>query len=245
MRAVYSENQPPCNAFGANQQPACLVPAVPDAATWVRLGLNLARAPFVRLFDQALPDGFIYKSEFISAEEEDSVLHIIRGLEFHEVRMHGVVARRRVIQYGWKYAFDGARLSEGPPLPDFMLPLRDRAAELASLESDALSEALLTEYQPGAPIGWHRDAPGFGIVVGISLLSACRFRFRRGPERGSERISLTLEPRSAYVLSGPARTQWEHSIPEVDALRYSLTFRTLRPGARSTKSPTPGARSTR
>ena len=96
------------------------------------------------------------------------------------------------------------------------------------LPAAALSEALLTEYQPGAPIGWHRDAPGFGIVVGISLLSACRFRFRRGSGRDAERISLTLDARSAYVLNGPARTVWQHSIPEVATLRYSITFRTLK-----------------
>ena len=160
--------------------------------------------------------------------EHLALVEIIRTLEFHEVRMHGVVARRRVIQYGWKYTFDGARLTQGPDLPAFLLPLRDRAAALVPVPTAALSEALLTEYQPGAPIGWHRDAPGFGIVVGVSLLSACRFRFRRGPERGSERVTLTLEPRSAYVLSGPARTEWQHSIPEVDTLRYSITFRTLR-----------------
>lgn len=177
---------------------------------------------------QALPEGFIYQSDFLTPREEERLLAIIRTLEFHEVRMHGVVARRRVIQYGWKYAFDGARLSEGPELPDFLLAMRERAATLVPVPPAALSEALLTEYQPGAPIGWHRDAPGFGTVVGISLLSACRFRFRRGSARDSERISLVLEPRSAYVLSGAARTEWQHSIPEVAALRYSITFRTLK-----------------
>jgi alkylated DNA repair dioxygenase AlkB len=176
----------------------------------------------------ALPEGFIYRPDVVSAEEEASLLETIRRLKFHEVLMHGVVARRRVIQYGWKYAFDGARLTEGPAIPAFLLPVRDRAAALVPVAPDALSEALLTEYQPGAPIGWHRDAPGFGVVVGLSLLSACRFRFRRGTGRDAERISLTLDPRSAYVLNGPARTEWQHSIPEVATLRYSITFRTLK-----------------
>ena len=175
-----------------------------------------------------LPEGFIYQPRFLAPSEQRQLLDEIEPLAFHDVRMHGVVARRRVIQYGWKYAFDGARLSEGPPLPPFLLPVRSRAAQLAEVPADALSEALLTEYQPGAPIGWHRDAPGFGIVVGISLLSACRFRFRRGPDRGSDRVTLTLDPGSAYVLAGPSRTEWQHSIPEVDTLRYSITFRTLR-----------------
>ena len=194
------------------------------------LGLKVASVSDVGLFGArgVLPEGFIYQPRFLSADEEQGLTQKVRRLEFDVVRMHGVVARRRVIQYGWKYAFDGARLTEGPPLPDFLLPLRARAANLAAVAPDALSEALLTEYPPGAPIGWHRDAPGFGIVVGISLLSACRFRFRRGPERGSERVSLMLEPGSAYVLSGPSRTEWQHSIPEVQTLRYSITFRTLK-----------------
>ena len=196
----------------------------------VTSGLKLASNVAVVLFGdlQTLPEGFMYAPRFLSADEERALLREIAALDFHEVRMHGVVARRRVIQYGWKYAFDGARLSEGPALPHFLLPIRDRAAVLASVPAESLSEALITEYPPGAPIGWHRDAPGFGIVVGISLMSACRFRFRRGPERGSPRVTLTLEPGSAYVISGPARSEWQHSIPEVDALRYSITFRTLR-----------------
>lgn len=177
---------------------------------------------------RAWPDGFRYEPELITIEEEASLLAEIRGLEFHAVEMRGVVARRRVIQYGWKYAFDRSRLAPGPEIPPFLLAVRTRAAEFAGTDPEFLSEALLTEYQPGAPIGWHRDAPGFDIIVGISLLSACRFRFRRSPERGSERVSVILEPRSVYVLSGAARSEWQHSIPEVDTLRYSITFRTLR-----------------
>jgi alkylated DNA repair dioxygenase AlkB len=184
----------------------------------------------VSLFDdlKSLPEGFVYRPDFITLDAESALLETIAGLEFHQVQMRGVVARRRVIQYGWKYKFDRTRLTPGPSLPDFLVPLRDRAAALAAVEPAALSEALLTEYQPGAPIGWHRDAPGFGIVIGVSLLAACRFRFRRRTGRDVERVTLTLAPRSVYVLAGPARTEWEHSIPEVDTLRYSITFRTLR-----------------
>jgi alkylated DNA repair dioxygenase AlkB len=177
---------------------------------------------------RAWPEGFRYQPDLVTAAEEASLLEEIRRLEFHAVEMHGVVARRRVIQYGWRYGFDRSRLSPGPDIPPFLLPCRERAAAFAQVEPAALSEVLLTEYQPGAPIGWHRDAPGFELIVGISLMSACRFRFRRGPERGSERMTLTLEPRSGYVLSGPARSEWQHSIPKVDAPRYSITFRTLR-----------------
>jgi alkylated DNA repair dioxygenase AlkB len=177
---------------------------------------------------RAWPDGFRYQADLITAAEEAAVLDEIPKLEFHAVQMRGVTARRRVIQYGWKYSFDRSRLAPGPEIPSFLLPSRDRAAALAQVEPASLSEALLTEYQPGAPIGWHRDAPGFELIVGISLLSECRFRFRRGPGPGSERVSVALEPRSGYVLSGAARSEWQHSIPGVDALRYSITFRTLR-----------------
>jgi alkylated DNA repair dioxygenase AlkB len=177
---------------------------------------------------RAWPEGFRYQADLISAAEEAALLSEIRNLEFHTVQMRGVTARRRVIQYGWKYSFDRARLAPGPEIPSFLLPSRDRAAALAEVDPASLSEALLTEYQPGAPIGWHRDAPGFELIVGISLLSACRFRFRRGPGHGSERVAVSLEPRSGYLLSGPARSEWQHSIPAVDRLRYSITFRTLR-----------------
>lgn len=181
------------------------------------------------LFDATnLPQGFRYEENFLDAAEEGGLLDRIRSLEFHEVRMRGVAAKRRVIQYGWKYSFESFRTTQGPPIPEFLVPVRDRAASFASVLPDSLSEALLTEYSPGAPIGWHRDAPGFGIVVGISLLAPCRFRFRRGRTGAWETRELLLEPRSAYLLTGPARSEWQHSIPPVAQLRYSITFRTLR-----------------
>ena len=176
----------------------------------------------------AIVEGFRYQPGFLDASEEAALLEEIRGLEFHEMRMRGVTARRRVIQYGWNYSFQNFKMTEGPPLPAFLLPVRERAAALAGVDTSALSEGLLMEYSPGAAIGWHRDAPPFGDVVGISLLSGCRFRFRRGKVRAWETRELPLEPRSAYVLRGPARQEWEHSIPPVKELRYSITFRTLR-----------------
>jgi len=91
-----------------------------------------------------------------------------------------------------------------------------------------LQQVLVTEYEAGAAIGWHRDKAVFAEVIGISLLSACTFRLRRKAGTTWERASITAEPRSAYLLSGPSRTEWEHSIPAVEELRYSITFRSMR-----------------
>jgi alkylated DNA repair protein (DNA oxidative demethylase) len=175
-----------------------------------------------------VPQGFAYRADFISAAEEAALLGEIAQLEFHEMKMRGVVARRRVIHYGVRYSFETFKASPGPPIPEFLLPLRDRAASFAGIDPAQLEEALITEYTPGASIGWHRDAHPFDIVIGVSLLSRARFRFRRGKVRAWETTEFPLEPRSAYVLTGAARTEWEHSIPEAKELRYSITFRTLR-----------------
>ena len=180
------------------------------------------------LFGEPVPEGFVHREEFVSRGEEASLLEVIRGLDFHDMKMRGVTAKRRIVDYGVKYSFETFKATPGPPMPGYLLPLRERAAQLAGVDGDALAEALVTEYAAGAAIGWHRDAHPFDVVIGISLLSACRFRFRRGKVRAWETMEIPLQPRSAYVLTGPARTQWEHSIPAVKALRYSITFRTLR-----------------
>jgi alkylated DNA repair dioxygenase AlkB len=182
----------------------------------------------VGLFEEPLPEGFVHRPDFLTAEEEQALLATIGGLEFREMKMRGVAAKRRIIDYGVKYSFETFKATPGPPIPDFLIPLRDRAARLAGVEATTLAEALITEYSPGAAIGWHKDAHPFDIVIGISLLSACRFRFRRGKVRAWETAEVLLQPRSAYVLTGPARTQWEHGIPAVKELRYSITYRTLR-----------------
>jgi alkylated DNA repair protein (DNA oxidative demethylase) len=142
--------------------------------------------------------------------------------------MRGQVARRRVAHFGWRYGYATWRVEPGPPLPEFLGPLRARAAALAGGPSEALAEVLVTEYPPGAAIGWHRDAPQFGDVVGVSLRAPCRLRFRHAPGRGAAAWEIALAPRSAYHLRGAARWAWQHSIPAVTALRYSVTFRTLR-----------------
>ena len=177
------------------------------------------------------PPGFIYRPELLDEAEERGLVNAIRTIDFSEVKMHGVVARRRTAHFGWLYGYETARIAPGPPIPEFLLPLRVRVGELAGVAPDALAEILITEYPPGAGIGWHRDAPMFGDVAGVSLLGACRFRFERGKGAERETLAMTLAPRSAYLLTGEARTAWRHSIPPMKAWRYSVTFRTLRPRA--------------
>ncbi len=179
------------------------------------------------------PAGLVYRPDFVTPDEEADLLAFLVGLDFHEVVMHGQAARRTVRHYGFDYAYESRTATPGEPLPDALVPLRERCAELAAIEPGALAEALVTRYPGGAGIGWHRDAPMFGSpVVGVSLGSACRMRFQRSAGGVRRTFSLDLEPRSAYVLAGAARWAWQHSIPATNGLRYSVTFRTLREGAR-------------
>ena len=186
----------------------------------LQLTLFEARASF--------PEGFRYQPDFISPEEERELVDGLARLPFKEFEFQNYVGKRRVVSFGWQYVFDGSGLRKADDMPPFLLPLRGRAAAFAGLEADALQHVLLTEYRPGAAIGWHKDRSVFGETVGISLLSHCRFRFRRRQGNGWERRSLSAEPRSAYLLAGASRSDWEHSIPEVEALRYSITFRNLK-----------------
>jgi alkylated DNA repair dioxygenase AlkB len=174
------------------------------------------------------PEGFVYRPEFISREEERELLRHIQVLEFHSFRWHGFIARRRIVDYGWSYSFDTLKLTPGKPIPEFLKPVRSRAADFAGVKAEDLSEALITEYQPGAAIDWHRDVPHFNDVIGLSLLAPCTFRMRRAQAKTWERFNITAEPRSIYLMRGPARTEWQHSIPAAERLRYSITFRTKR-----------------
>jgi alkylated DNA repair protein (DNA oxidative demethylase) len=175
-----------------------------------------------------LPAGFLYRADVLTPGEEVELMPHVRAFDFTALQMRGQVARRRTVHFGWVYGYESWRIEPGPPIPGILLPLRERAAGLAGVEPDALVEVLVTEYPPGAGIGWHRDAPQFGSVVGVSLLSACRMRFQRGTGAVRQTRGTVLEPRSAYVVAGEARWQWQHSIPPTKALRYSITFRTLR-----------------
>jgi alkylated DNA repair dioxygenase AlkB len=178
--------------------------------------------------EQSLPQGFRYEPEVLTPEQEQAVLERLPELPFEEFQFHGYQGKRRVVSYGWHYDFGGRALRPAETIPAFLLPLRDLAAAFAGLKPEDFPHVLLTEYGEGTAIGWHRDKGVFGDVVGLSLLSPCRFRLRRQAGTSWERMSLSLEPRSAYLLRGPARTEWEHSIPPAESLRYSVTFRTLR-----------------
>lgn len=175
-----------------------------------------------------LPEGLRYQPDLISPDEERELVRQLQPLPFKEFEFQGYLGKRRVVSFGWRYDFNERELQKAEDMPEFLLPLRRKAAEFAGLGPESLQHVLLTEYSPGAGIGWHKDKKQFAEVVGISLLAPCRFRFRRTAADKWERAAIIAEPRSVYLLAGPARTEWEHSIPEMEQLRYSITFRNFR-----------------
>ncbi len=179
------------------------------------------------------PEGFRYQADLLPPAEEQELIEQIAALPLKEFEFHGYTGKRRVISFGWHYDFGTERLHQAEEIPSFLQRPRERAAAFAGLQADDLPHVLVTEYSPGTTIGWHRDKGVFDQVIGISLVSPCTFRFRRKTSSGWERYSLTAEPRSAYLLGGASRTSWEHSVAPVEALRYSITFRSLRAGLRS------------
>jgi alkylated DNA repair dioxygenase AlkB len=176
------------------------------------------------------PQGFAYRSELITPQEETALAARFASLPFKPYEFRGYLGARRTVAYGWRYADDGKAIVEVDAIPDFLLEVRAKAAAFAGLAPDDLAQALVIDYPPGAPIGWHRDRPAFGQVLGVSLLTPAPLRLRlERPEGGWDRVTQVLQPRSAYLLGGPARHRWQHSIPPLDAQRYSITFRTLAP----------------
>ena len=187
-------------------------------------------APQLNMFEDpppAMPSGLVYAPEFVDSAEESALAGRIADLPFKPFEFHGFTGNRRTVSFGMHYAFDGSGLREAEPIPGWLQPLQARAAALAGLEPEAFVHALVIEYAPGAGIGWHRDRSVFGDVVGISLLAPAPLRFRRKAGEKWERFTLTAEPRSAYLLREEARHEWEHSIPPLETLRYSVTLRTL------------------
>ncbi|HEX6703017.1 MAG TPA: alpha-ketoglutarate-dependent dioxygenase AlkB, partial [Gaiellaceae bacterium] len=164
-------------------------------------------------------------------DEEQALLGELERLEFHEIRMHGVAAKRTARHFGVDYDYERrAAVHEAEPVPEWLAGVRERAAELPGVAPEELAEILVQRYPPGAQIGWHRDAPAFGIVVGVSLGGPARMRFRRDKDGIRRTFELELEARSGYVLAGEARNAWQHHVPPAKTLRYSITFRTLRSG---------------
>jgi alkylated DNA repair dioxygenase AlkB len=189
--------------------------------------MNIRAQPDLFAATPNWPQGFRYESGVISAEEQQRLVEQFQTLPFKEFEFQGFLGKRRVVSFGWRYDFNGGGFQKTDSIPDFLLPLRDRAARCAGIDPDTIAHALVLEYPPGAAIGWHKDRPVFDDVIGVSFTSPCTFRFRRKTGQRWERRSLTAEPGSMYLLRGPSRTEWEHSIPGVNALRYSVTFRSL------------------
>jgi alkylated DNA repair dioxygenase AlkB len=180
-----------------------------------------------------LPDGFIYRPDFVSETEERELIREIERIHLEPFKYYQFTGKRRVASFGWEYEFGNKDMSPASNIPDFLLPVRARAGALFDIDRNALVQASIIEYSVGSPIGWHRDIPQIGIVIGISLGSACRMRFRKY-KRGKpklnrhEHLSIELKPRSIYLMSGASRESWQHSIPPVKELRYAIMLRTLR-----------------
>lgn len=177
------------------------------------------------------PEGFSYVPDFITVDEEDYLLGLIEQTEFHSFLFQGYEAKRRVASFGYDWNFERRVLTKGADIPNAFRPVIDKVAAHLAISGEQFAELLLTEYPAGSVINWHRDAPPFAIIAGISLLSDCIFRLRPRDKakqgRGSI-VSLPLSRRSLYVMQGVVREEWQHSIPALPALRYSITFRTLR-----------------
>ncbi len=205
-----------------------LVPSLtqPRPPERVDAGMTVNQLSF--LTPAGVPEGLSYRADLLTREEERTLLERMCTLPFRPFEFQGFLGKRETISFGWSYRFDGSGLAPAEPIPEWLLPLRARAAAFAGLAAEALEHALLIRYAEGAGLGWHRDRPVFGDVIGISLLAPAPLRFRRRQREKWERFTLIAEPRSAYLLRGEARSVWEHSLPPVAALRYSVTFRTLK-----------------
>jgi alkylated DNA repair dioxygenase AlkB len=175
-----------------------------------------------------IPEGLIFKSDFLSVQEERDLLALLQILPFYEFKLHGVAAKRRVLHFGLRCALESRVLSTAPEIPPQFEPIRRRAAAFAGVAPDEFSQILVNEYRPGAGIGWHHDSPAFGIVAGISLGVTCSMRFQAGAGEERRTSELQLPSRSIYLLTEEARNLPQHRIAPIRELRYSITLRTLR-----------------
>ena len=179
------------------------------------------------LFDEPLIAGLKHEERFISEAQEKKLLDRLTTTEFAPFRFHGWTGNRKTESFGWRYDFDDSSFAPAEPIPDWLQPLRGQAATFAGLKPSDFVHVRLARYDPGAGIGWHRDRDVFEEVVGFSLRTSATLRFRQRIASGFRRANLEVAPRSAYLLSGEARHDWEHSIAPGDALRFSITFRAL------------------
>lgn len=177
--------------------------------------------------DEAEISGFRYQDRLFSEAEEKSFVRGFESLPFKPFEFHGYLGKRRVVSFGRRYDYGGRQLRKAESIPEFLWPLRQIAARFGDIEAEELAHMLVTEYAPGAGIGWHRDKAQFGKVVGLSFCSPCRLRFRRRQGERWDRRAVDVAPRSGYLLDGEARRVWEHSITPMATMRYSVTFRTL------------------
>jgi alkylated DNA repair dioxygenase AlkB len=174
-----------------------------------------------------LPEGIDYAPDVVTPDEERTLVAHLDRIEVTPFRFQGWLGKRLTTSFGWRYDFDDASFGPTDPIPDFLLPLRERAAAFAGLSAADLVQVLITRYDPDAGIGWHRDRPVFEHVIGISLETQAILRLRKRTEKGFDRAALPLAPRSIYHLSGEARYGWEHSIAAMETRRWSVTFRSL------------------
>lgn len=178
-----------------------------------------------------LPEGMSFREDFISEAQEAALLQHIQSLDLQEARYKAYTARRRTMSFGSQYDYDNNRLLAAPTMPPFLHPLRSQLAEWAGIDADLFTNALVAQYRPATPLGWHRDVPDYELVAGVSLAGDARMRLRPYPPVSPKKddvINLWLPPRSAYILRGGARWAWQHSIAPTPSLRYSITFRTRR-----------------
>jgi alkylated DNA repair dioxygenase AlkB len=188
------------------------------------------------LFDvpAQVPDGFIYRQNFISEAEEQELMREIQKVSLEPFKYYQFTGKRRTASFGWQYEFGRSEVTAAPEMPPFLLPLRTRAGNVFNIDPNSLIQTSIIEYSTGSPIGWHRDIPQFGVVIGISLGAPCRMRFREYSRVRSKKLnrdevlSIELQPRSIYLMSGASRESWQHSIPPVKELRCAVMMRTLR-----------------
>ncbi len=176
---------------------------------------------------EASPEGLQYEPEFVTHHQAAELHARVRDVDLRPFQFGIYEGKRRVAWFGWQYDYNDRRLKTAEPIPPWLTPIAERVEEFDSLKRGSITQVLVTEYEVGAGIGWHRDKPHFDRVYGLSLLSSCKLRFRRKIGGRWDRYSLDAQPRSIYRMTGPSRHVWEHSIPDVEALRYSITFRTM------------------